>query len=800
MRRFLLLSALFILFFSNIHSQQLLVRDVTNFQPIYNVAIYNIEQTKTALTNEDGYADMSSFNQDDVLYFQHPSYQELTLAYSALESINFKVDLSRSTVNLSEVVVSASKWEQKREEVPNKITTIDVKEVAYLSSQTTADLLGNTGEVYIQKSQLGGGSPMIRGFSANSVLLVVDGVRMNNAIYRSGNLQNIISLDPNIIESAEVIFGPGSIIYGSDALGGVMDFHTQKIIYSKDNESLIKGNALLRYSTANNEKTGHFDIIYGRKNWGFVTSVSYSDFDDLRMGAVKHDDYQRFHYAQRVGNQDSMMVNSDRDVQKFSGYNQLNLMQKFGVRLSDNAELIYGFHYSTTSDVPRYDRLIQYNDDQLKYAEWYYGPQVWMMHNVSLQLSSNTTFYNNARFSFAYQFVEESRHSRKFNKDDKSSRTENLDVFNLNFDLDKKISEKSTLFYGLESSYNYVLSSAYTENILTGERGAESTRYPDGGSDYLTTALYANFKSNLNSKTTLQLGMRYSYVWAESRFETNIYDFEFDQIKLNTGALNGSVGLVYRPTSKLNFNLNISSGFRAPNIDDIAKIFDSEPGSVVVPNEELKPEYVYNVDLGLSKKIGTHVRIEATGFYSYITDLMDRRDFSINGQDSIMYDGELSKVQAIQNVTSGWIVGGSMAFLADITQSIGFKATANLMTGEDKMGDPIRHVSPFFGTVGFIYSAKKIKIDAYANFNGAIKNENMNSGELGKPDLYTLDANGNLYSPGWYTINLKGYYQITKLLQLNLGLENLLNHRYRPYSSGIVAPGRNFIIALRAKI
>ena len=127
---------------------------------------------------------------------------------------------------LEGVVVSANKWEQKLNEVPNKIVKINKNDILRNNPQTSADLLGQSGNVFIQKSQLGGGSPMIRGFATNRVLLVADGVRMNNAIYRSGNLQNVISIDPLSTETAEVIFGPGTVIYGSDAIGGVMDFHT----------------------------------------------------------------------------------------------------------------------------------------------------------------------------------------------------------------------------------------------------------------------------------------------------------------------------------------------------------------------------------------------------------------------------------------------------------------------------------------------------------------------------------------------------------------------------------------------
>ncbi len=791
---------IFIILISSItFSQSIKILDITNLQPIYNVAIFNLQQSKTALTNNSGVADISIFNSSDTLFFQHPSYQEVILPYQSVVEMNYIVNLTRSTVNLSEVVVSANKWEQKREEVPNKITSIEVKEITYLNSQTTADLLGSTNEIFIQKSQLGGGSPMIRGFSANSVLIVVDGVRMNNAIYRSGNLQNVISLDPNIIEDAEIIFGPGSIIYGSDALGGVMDFHTQKILYSQDENNFIRGNALFRYSTANAEKTAHLDFIYGRKKWGFVTSVSHSDFDDLKMGSIKNDEYQRFHYQERNGSKDSMMVNEDPNNQKFSGYNQLNFMQKFAFKVSKSLEINYGFHYSTTTDLPRYDRLIQYSDDKLKYGEWYYGPQEWMMHNLSARLKKSTLLYNEASFTIAYQATEESRISRKFNNDIRSSRTDNVDVFNLNFDLDKKISEKSTLFYGLEGTYNVVNSTAFAEDITTSQKFPESTRYPDGGSDYYTAAIYANFKSNLNATLTLQAGLRYSYVYALSRFnDKSFYPFNYDEIELKTGAMNGSLGLVYRPASTWQMNVNLSSGFRAPNIDDIAKVFDSEPGNVVVPNPDIKPEYVYNIDAGISKKIGSKIRIEATGFYTIITDLMDRRDFQMNGQDSILYDGEMSNVQAIQNVKSGWIAGVSFSFLADLSEHLAFKTTANYMQGEDEDKLPIRHVSPFFGSTGFTYSAKKVKLDLYAVYNGTISNEKLASSEQGKAYMYATDDNGNPYSPGWYTINLKGYYQINNYLQLNLGLENIFDQRYRPYSSGIVAPGRNFIVALRA--
>ena len=168
---------------------------------------------------------------------------------------------------LDEVVFSFNKWGQKLNEVPNKIVRVNLDLAKIQSPQTSADLLSQTGTVFVQKSQLGGGSPMIRGFATNRVLLVADGVRMNNAIYRSGNLQNVIQIDPLSLENAEIIFGPGSLIYGSDAIGGVMDFRTLQPKLSNSDNVLVSGSALARYSTANQEKTGHIDFNIGLRKF-----------------------------------------------------------------------------------------------------------------------------------------------------------------------------------------------------------------------------------------------------------------------------------------------------------------------------------------------------------------------------------------------------------------------------------------------------------------------------------------------------------------------------------------------------
>jgi len=376
------------LFNISLFSQNVLVTDKTNNSAIENVIIY--DETNSVHTNKNGYADISKFKESKLILIKHTSYKDLQISYEQIKNSDFKIQLVKSMLDINEVVISASSWEQNKNEVPNRISVISKNKLELSNFQTSADLLKLSGEVFIQKSQLGGGSPMIRGFSANRVLLVVDGVRMNNAIFRSGNLQNVISLDAKSIENSEIIFGPGSVIYGSDAIGGVMDFHTLKHSFSDNKKIKVSANSLFAFSSANNEKTGHIDFNIRNNKFSSITSLSYSDYDDLKMGTIGNDSYIRKEYINITDNQDIIVPNLNPNIQIYSGYSQMNAMQKFAFKPNKFWNFKYGFYYSKTSDVPRYDRLLQNKNDKLKYAQWYYGPQKWMMHNFSISNSKET--------------------------------------------------------------------------------------------------------------------------------------------------------------------------------------------------------------------------------------------------------------------------------------------------------------------------------------------------------------------------------------------------------------------------
>lgn len=782
-------------------SQNLKVLNKVTKEPIFGVAVYNADKSKSVVTNFRGEASLDQFSDTETIYFKHLSHVLKFLLKSQIDPSN-KVYLVSNTQGLEEIVISASNFGQNKKDIPQKIVSLDAKNIEFTNPQTSADLLENTGQVYVQKSQLGGGSPMIRGFSTNRLLITVDGVRMNNAIFRGGNLQNVISIDPFSIRNTEVVLGSGSVIYGSDAIGGVMSFYSKKPKLSYTDSLMFNTNAVVRYASVSNERTGHFDFNLGYKKWGFVSSVSYTDFDDLKMGSHGPDDYLRPEFAFTNTNGDEIIKNSDPQVQKYSGYNQLNLMQKAHFEPYEDLSFNLGLFYTTTSNIPRYDRLVRYRNGTLRSAEWNYGPQQWFMSNLQVtKLSSRSNMYDKIKATIAYQNFQESRRDRDFQSSIRSIREEAVDAYSFNLGLEKRVSPKLEFSYGGEYVYNRVKSIGFEENILDNTQIASVSRYPNGSS-WQSAALYSSIKFKPNLKFVFQSGLRYNYIVSEADFTENnaFLNLPFDSAENESEALTATAGVSWSPNPTIQWKLNASSAFRAPNIDDVGKVFDSEPGSVVVPNDNLRPEYAYSGELGLKLNLNEKLVLEMSTYYTYLDNALVRRDYTLNGETEIMYDGELSNVQAIQNASKAWIYGFEVGLRMPITNQLDLTSQYSVIGGTESEGTvevPIRHVAPNFGNTHLVWTSNNLKLDFFANYNSSLSFYQLAPSEIEKDYIYALDENGNPYSPSWYTINFRSQYQINSSTTLTASLENITDQRYKTYSSGIAAPGRNLILSLK---
>ena len=797
MKHVLILLAIFFCFQVAI-AQKIQVLSQQTGGAIPGVALFNKDKSKSAITNFDGFADISSFNQDERITFQHIAHAALWQTKSQILTANGQVFLITDASSLDEVVLSVSKFGQKKRDIPQQIVSVTSDDVLFRNPQTAADLLQSSGQVYVQKSQLGGGSPLIRGFSTNRLLIAVDGVRFNTAIFRGGNVQNIISIDPFAVARTEVILGPGSVVYGSDAVGGVMNFYTKKPVFSFKQGTTFSGNTTLRYATANKEKTGHFDFNIGAKKWAFLTSVTYSDFDNLRMGSHGPDDYLRTQYVETLNGVDTVVQNQNPKIQRPTAYSQINTMQKVRYMPNNNWNFDLGLFYTTTTDYPRYDRLIRTSNDALRSAVWDYGPQQWFSGNLQIQNTPQTnTFFDKSAFTLSFQHFTESRSDRDFGAPFLYKTQEKVAAYTTAWDFEKKI-KKAKLNYGVEYIFNKVGSRGLKTDILSGTSQQDVSRYPDGSS-WQSLAGYMSTQFALAENISFLGGLRYSHIIVAAQFDTSLFALPFTEATINTGALTGTAGVTWNPNQTLGWRLNFGTAFRAPNIDDIGKVFDSEPGSVVVPNPDLKPEYAYNGDLGVSLNFENKIKLDFAGFYTILEDALIRRDFSLDGESQIVYQGELSTIQAIQNASRAQVYGFEAGLEFAFSKAVKLSSQYNITKGfaQDQQGtkQALRHAAPAYGNTHIVYKKEKLTLDVFAVYNGQFDFEDLAPSQQNNAFLYAADQNGNPYAPKWYTLNFSGQYKFSKVFQLTATLENITDQRYRPYSSGLSAPGRNLILA-----
>ncbi|SFU79385.1 TonB-dependent receptor [Pontibacter akesuensis] len=783
-------------------AQRVTVRDRTTLEPLPGVTISS--ENSSAQTDASGQAELRALLSPKAkLRFHYIGYQSKSFTAAQLQQQQYEVSLTQQSHGLQEVVVSAGKFAQERNFVPQQVALISQRELEFMSQPTTAEVLQQTGKVLVQKSQMGGGSPILRGFEANKVLLVVDGVRMNNAIYRGGHLQNVITLDNSMLERAEVIFGPSSVIYGSDALGGVLHFHTLQPQLAPDTLARsISGSAFTRYASAPNEKTGHVQLNYGRQKWASLTSITVSDFGNLRQGRYRSSTYgdlgiRNFYAARTAAGRDTMLLNPEPHVQRPTGYTQYDLLQKIRFQPTSSLSHTLNLQLSTSTDVPRYDRLTEFSSDRLKYGAWYYGPQERLLAAYTLEQKAPASLYDEARAIAAVQRLEESRHNRRFGNNWLSHQTEQVWVYSLNADFSKKL-RTHRLQYGLEANYNSVQSEADEQNIMSSERRLQSTRYPDEGSSMHSAAGYLTNTWDVRPWLVLSQGIRYSYVGLDARFEDKtFFPFLEDKVQQRHHALSGNLGAVVLPGNGWRFAALASTGFRAPNIDDLSKVFDSSPGNVIVPNPGLGPEYTYNFEVSASKSIAERLHLEVVGYRTWYRDAITVQNFSLNGQDSILYNGEQSRVTANVNAGKAYLYGYSANLQADLTNYLSLSSSLNYTYGriKNETGEiPLDHVPPLFGRSSINLQLKRLRGEFFVLYHGVKALEDYSPS--GEDNLQYATPQG---MPAWHTLNLRAAYQITPNLQFQAALENISDRYYRVFASGISAPGRNVVLTLRGE-
>lgn len=763
-------------------------------------------------------------------------YAQSTAPWESVVANDYQLVLIRQNAVLETATVVGRRDESFRN-INQQVGIIGRKDIERAQSFSTADALAELGGVYVQKSQFGGGSPVLRGFEANRVLLVVDGVRMNNAIYRNGHLQNAITVDPLGLDRMELIYGAGALAYGSDAIGGVVHFRTEQPRFRAKTfdggnaqgprtQDVIDGKIAMSYGSAARASALSTKIGYGGANWAGLTLLSTTSTSHLRAGAQRLDSYPDFGrrdvYVVRQNGIDELIENPDPNRQVGSAYDQVNLLQKFRFRLQDRVELNANLQYSSTSNIPRYDNLTQELNGGLRWARWDYGPQTRAMASVQLLDRRETSFFDVASYLVSHQFIEEDRIARRRNDPAEEHNLEDVHTTNLQFDFSKKIGPALTLRYGLDGRYDMVDSKAFFRDVDTREESqGVPTRYPSAGSSLLSAGLYLEGQQQIAADWQLRGGFRLSRQRLSATFGADdpvawpqVY---LDGITNTESATTVSVGL----REQAGWRFLYSQGFRAPNIDDFAK-FRERNGFIQAPNPDLLPERSHTLEAAYTftgrRLFGRRFDAEITGYHTWLRGVIARQAGSLpNGDDFFVSRGDTLRVQANVNANSARVWGFDLVLGYQLTEQLRLKTEVHYLYGRrqqaapdgEQLTLPQDHIPPPYGATSLHWEAKAWALGFRLRYQLAKNLADYAVGNISGSAAagYIFDRMGtsdNLeFTPflveegrfagtyGWWTANIWVEWSVSSNWTIRLKVDNLLDRHYRTFASGISAPGLN---------
>ncbi|MBN09059.1 MAG: TonB-dependent receptor [Flavobacteriaceae bacterium] len=806
-----------------LYCQNIFIKDSNTGAPIENVAVFSLDKKESVITDSLGKATIDHFSKLTPIVFQINGYKTITLDLNKSREA-FIIQMEPKVENLDNVILSVARSRATKNKVAEKVNIISAEKIKQNSFLTGAEILELSPGIRIQKSQGGGGSPVIRGFEANRVLLVVDGVRMNNAIYRSGHLQNAITIAPHTLERVEVVFGSSSVGYGSDALGGVVHYYTKNPNINSDikNKNIFHSD----FNSANNASINNLFSEWSFKKWGSITSMNFSSFGDIRMGGNNYNGYPNWgltnFYSQNTRNyyKATPTLNPNPLIQKNTAYSQWDILQKFRFIITGQSYLTLNIQSSKSSDISRYDKLNEIRNGELRYAEWYYGPQEHFMISPKLEFFNGYKWLRKGTITFAIQKIGESRVDRRFNSFTRRYQNEKVEVLSLNGDFTARPTNITSASYGFEFVKNKVESNAFTRRLVVNNNKIIDlisqmdipARYPSKGSHYNTAAAYFNFIWTLNSSTTLNAGSRLTYTdlggsWKEKALINTL----LSKVSINNWALTSTLALTHKVLKNSQINVVLSSGFRNPNIDDIGKIRESG-GYLIVPNPFLKPEYAYNLDSGFSYSSSNNLNnLSLRGFISVISRHIVRSDYEIFADTSteslstILYDGEELPTLANKNLGNRYIYGGSFQGRFSINENVFTQYSITYTKGNknSKYG-PMPSIPPLFGQFSAHFKNSRLQSRLIWSFSRS-KNptEYSYGGEDGLEETpligyfnTSLEENKYAGTPSWQILSLSSNYKYNDKIELNFGLSNIFDVQYRTFASGISQPGRSLELGL----
>lgn len=728
------------------------VKDQKNNLPIPDVHIQWVNTSLGTVSDANGKFQLTSLSGSHTIRMSAVGFstQEVNIEDSF---DTLRIVLEPSVMILSQgVVVTAKRQEDLSSEVSQSITVVSKEQLLQNSPRTAPEALMNQTGVWVQKTNHGGGSPIIRGLVGNQVLLLVDGIRLNNSTYRYGPNQYMNTIDPGLVDRIEAIRGSGSVLYGSDALGGVVQV-ISKVPCFASHKTNVSGSVLGKWMSGGMEKSGRAELEIGSKRIAFLGGFSERHFGELIAGG-------------------------DLGTLSPTGYNERAGDAKLLVRTGSSGLLTASFQQLTQFEVPRYDQVAQGG-----YSVYNFDPQMRQLSYLKWETTSKNPWIQTLRLTGSFNRSVEGLYSQKTNSTTVIKQRDEVNTTGL---IAEVISNPTTHWNaqsGIEYYYGKVGSEASDLNTLTNEETAVRGSYADGSTS-ANLAVFTNHQVDWK-KFQFSSGLRFNVV------TVSVEDATFGNQKINPAAWVGNLGVMYEITPHLRAILSSNTGFRAPNVDDMSKFGAVEATVFEIPSANLAPERSLTLETGF-KFNGKKYSGAITAYQTQLSDLIDRMPTTYEGSPT--YDGK--NVYQKQNVGEAIVKGFEAEGEVSILSAMSMYGSLTYTYGDNKTKhEPMRRIPPLFGRVGIQYRNNGWWMKGEVSMAG--DQDRLAGGD--KSDVRISSRLENGVMPGWTCLNLYAGYQY-KSMRIQTSLINLLDKAYRIYASGVDEYGRCVNVMLTVDI
>ncbi len=663
------------------------------------------------------------------------------------------------------ISITADRPGRSARDAATPINMIQEEAIAERASRTTAETLREEPGVAVQKTSHGGGSPIIRGLSSNRVLILVDGIRLNNSTFRLGNHQYLTTIDYQAAQGIEVVRGPTSVLYGSDAMGGTINVITRRAQFTGDSFHL-NYNFRARFASADQEKMTAAAVSAGNKKIAIQFGLTLKDYGHLKRGrASTHSELERA--TNGTEQRPTAFYGHDFDLKTI-------------YHLSSDRTFIVAWQETRQSDVPRYDKYENNN-----HYRWLYEPQNRDLVYALYEMKRLSGRIREVRASLSRHWQEE---GREIQPSESSPITMELDVvrttgtlFEVEAALGKHLFRVGTEFYFDEVASERSTVAPLTEIATPEARG----RYPDGSS-YGSFGLFAHNRYSFHPHWSALAGLRASFF--EARFDDITDHQTTGRVEHSFDAITSSAGMVYAPAGGLIVNANVAQAFRAPNLSDLTKLGESKGNVYEIPNSNLEPENLLSFDLG-GRWESERWQADLSLWYSSIHDLIASADTTLDGSPTIEIGDELFEIKTRKNIGRGFLRGVDALASLSPTASITIGTNLSYAYGENETNDePADGVPPLSGGTYLKWKDDTRYISSSVRW--ARRQDRLSSDDLDDP---RIPAGG---TPSWYLFNLRAGFRLGRQAHFRFALENLLDRNYREHGSGLNGPGRSLVIGL----